>query len=101
VLGHAESLEATGLALVRHSHSRCRRTCFVVALLVAQVGVWGSLEGAGSACAGRGGVAVVAKGVGERAPGDDSCPALDMRGFHSRRTNMRGLLGLWKGKSSS
>jgi hypothetical protein len=50
---------------------------------------------------GRGGVAVVAKGVGERAPGGDSCPGLDMRGFHSRRTNMRGLLGLWKGKSSS
>jgi hypothetical protein len=101
VLGQAESSKATDLALARRSHNRCRRTCFVAVLLVVQAEVWGSLEGAGSACAGRGGVAVVAKGVGERAPGGDSCPGLDMRGFHSRRTNMRGLLGLWKGKSSS
>jgi hypothetical protein len=39
--GQAESSEATDLALARHSHdhSRCRRTCFAVALLVAQAEV--------------------------------------------------------------
>jgi len=100
VPAQAGSSEATGLALARHSHSRCRRTCSAVALL--GVEGEGSLEGAGSACAGRTGVVdVVAKGAGERASGGDSCPALGMRGFHSRRTNMRGLLGHWKGKSSS
>lgn len=68
---------------------------------MAQVEVWGSLEGAESACAGRGSfVAVVAKGVGGRASGGDSGPAPGIRGFHNH-TNLRGHLGHWKKKGSS
>ena len=39
VPGQAESSEAIGLAPARHNHSRCRRTCFVVAPLVVQAEV--------------------------------------------------------------